>query len=301
MSYAFPKSGTSPDGPADDNLTDIRALIRAKVQAAGSSFYWAMRFLPERKRDALFAIYAFCREVDDIADGDLNREGKILALDRWRQQLEELFADRATDPIARALLPAISTYGLRKKDFIAVIEGMEMDARGPIVAPTLEELDLYCDRVASAVGRLCTRVFGETSAAGEQVATYLGRALQLTNILRDVEEDAGIGRLYLPAEYLALEKIKITTPIEVMADARLPGVIARVGALAEHAFADAEMALASCSKNAMRPAVIMMMVYRKHLDRLRANDWKLLPAQKGLAKARASVGKLWIAIQYGLF
>lgn len=292
---------TRPDEPASDDLTEIRVLIRAKVQAAGSSFYWAMRFLPEHKRDALFAIYAFCREVDDIADGDLNREGKILALDRWHQQVEEMFAGRANDAITRALLPVLATYGLRKKDFIAVIEGMEMDARGPIIAPTLEELDLYCDRVASAVGRLCTRVFGESSPAGEEVATYLGRALQLTNILRDVEEDAGIGRLYLPAEYLALEKIKITTPAEVIADERLPGVMARVGAMAEHAFADAEMALASCSKKAMRPAVIMMMVYRKHLDRLRANDWKILPAQKGFAKARANVGKLWIAIQYGLF
>lgn len=292
---------TRPDEPASDDLTEIRALIRAKVQAAGSSFYWAMRFLPERKRDALFAIYAFCREVDDIADGDLSREGKILALDRWHQQVEEMFAGRAGQPITRALLPAIATYALRKKDFIAVIEGMEMDARGPIIAPTLEELDLYCDRVASAVGRLCTRVFGETSNAGEGVATYLGRALQLTNILRDVEEDAGIGRLYLPAEYLALEKIKITTPTEIIADDRLPGVMARVGAMAEHAFADTEMALAGCSKRAMKPAIIMMMVYRKHLDRLRANEWKILPAQKGLAKARASVGKLWTAIQYGLF
>jgi len=292
---------TRPDDPASPDIQDIRAVIRAKVQAAGSSFYWAMRFLPERKRDALFAIYAFCREVDDIADGDLSREGKILALDKWRRQIEELFADRADDIITHALLPFISTYGLRKKDFIAVIEGMEMDARGPIIGPTLEELDLYCDRVASAVGRLCTRVFGETSAAGEHVATHLGRALQLTNILRDVEEDAGIGRLYLPAEYLALEKIKVTTPIAVSVESRLPAVMARVGALAEHAFADTEMALASCSKKAMRPAVIMMMVYRKHLDRLRANDWKILPAQKGLAKARANVGKLWIAIQYGLF
>ena len=289
-----------PSAVAAPAPSDI-SFIRAKVQAAGSSFYWAMRFLPPHKREALFAIYAFCREVDDIADGALSREDKVIALDRWRRKIEDLYAGKPGDEITRALAPAVDTFKLRKKDFIAVIEGMEMDARGPIIAPTLEELDLYCDRVASAVGRLCVRVFGEPTPAGEQVATYLGRALQLTNILRDVEEDAGIGRLYLPAEYIALEKIKISTPTDIVAAERLQAVTARVGALAEHAFADTEMALASCSKKAMRPAVIMMMVYRKHLDRLRANDWKLLPAQKGLAKARASVGKLWIAIQYGLF
>ncbi|MBX7200283.1 MAG: squalene/phytoene synthase family protein, partial [Rhodospirillaceae bacterium] len=180
-------------------------LIRAKVQAAGSSFYWAMRFLPQAKREALFAIYAFCREVDDIADGDATRPEKIVALDAWRQKVEALYQGKASDAISRALTQAVATHGLRKKDFIAVIQGMEMDARGPIVAPSLDELDLYCDCVAAAVGRLCVPVFGEATPAGERVANRLGRALQLTNILRDVEEDAGIGRLYLPAELLAHE------------------------------------------------------------------------------------------------
>jgi squalene synthase HpnD len=293
---------TRPDvtEPAPADIKQIKAHIRAKVQAAGSSFYWAMRFLPERKREALFAIYAFCREVDDIADGDLTREGKILALDRWRRHIADLYEDDAQEPITRALEPALARYGLRKKDFIAVIEGMEMDARGPIVAPTLDELDLYCDRVASAVGRLCVRAFGETTPAGEHVATHLGRALQLTNILRDVEEDAVIGRLYLPAEFLALEKVKTQTAVAVITHEHLPQVMARVGALAEKAFADAEAALANCSKQAMRPAVIMMMVYRKHLERLRANGWQPLPPRTGFARARANVEKLWIAIQYGL-
>jgi len=276
-------------------------FIRAKVQAAGSSFYWAMRLLPQKKRTALFAIYAFCREVDDIADGTLSREDKIVALDRWRRKIEDLYAGRADDHITRALAPSVDAFKLRKKDFIAVIEGMEMDARGPIVAPSLEELDLYCDRVASAVGRLCIHAFGEPTAAGEKVAYHLGRALQLTNIMRDVEEDAGIGRLYLPAEFLADGGIVVASPTTVATDARLPQVIARVGAMAEKAFAESEAALALCDKNAVRPAVIMMRVYRQHLDRLRDNHWKPLPPLKGLARVRAKVSKLWTAIYTGLF
>ena len=287
---AFSSSATADD--AD--------LIRARVQAAGSSFYWAMRFLPQAKRAALFAVYAFCREVDDIADGDAAHAAKIVALDGWRQKIEELYAGRAADPICRSLGQAVTAYGLRKKDFIAVIQGMEMDARGPIVAPSLEELDLYCDCVAAAVGRLCVLIFGEATPAGEKVANRLGRALQLTNILRDVEEDEDIGRLYLPAEFLTREGVP-TSPAAALASPNLPKVMEAVGRIAAQAYADTDAALADCAKSAMRPAVIMMMVYRKHLDRLEANRWKPLPPRTGLARARANIEKLWIAIHYGLF
>jgi len=286
--------------PAPPGQSDM-SFVRAKVQAAGSSFYWAMRFLPLRKREALFAIYAFCREVDDIADGAASREEKIVALDRWRQKIEQLYADKPGDEITRALLSPVSDFKLRKRDFIAVIEGMEMDARGPIVAPPLEELDLYCDRVASAVGRLCIHAFGEATPAGERVADRLGRALQLTNILRDVKEDAAIGRLYLPAEYLSAAGIPVTAPQEVAADSRLPHVIAAIGALAEKAFSDSEAALALCDKDAVRPAVIMMRVYRQHLDRLRENNWHLTAPLSGFARLKANASKLWTAIHYGLF
>lgn len=276
------------------------AFIRAKVQAAGSSFYWAMRFLPSRKREALFAIYAFCREVDDIADGETPREDKIVALDRWRRKVEDLYAGRPDDEITRALALSVALYKLRKKDFIAVIEGMEMDARGPIVAPSLEDLDLYCDRVASAVGRLCIHAFGEPTPCGERVSYHLGRALQLTNIMRDVEEDACIGRLYLPAEFLAQAGIAAADPSAVAADPRLPQVIAGVGALAQKHFTEAEAALALCDKDAVRPAVIMMRVYRQHFERLRDNAWKPLAPLTGLARLKANALKLWTAIHVGL-
>jgi phytoene synthase len=259
-----------------------------------------MRFLPQAKRDALFAIYAFCREVDDIADGNASRTEKILALDDWRMKIETLYAGRAGTEITRALSVAVTAYGVRKKDFIAVIQGMEMDARGPIVAPSWEELDLYCDCVASAVGRLCVPVFGEPTPAGDKVAAHLGRALQLTNILRDVEEDAGLGRLYLPAEALSAAGVP-HNPMLAAEHPLLPEVMAAVGERAQREFTDAETALAACAKTAMRPAVIMMMVYRRHLDRLRENKWRPLPPRTGLARARANIEKLWIAIHYGLF
>ena len=187
------------------------AEIRQRVQTAGSSFYWAMRFVSRAKSDALFAIYAFCREVDDIADGDASASDKLMALSLWRTRIARLYDGGTADvPVIRALAPAISRFNLARADFEAVIAGMEMDAAGPMIAPALATLDLYCDRVASAVGRLCVCVFGESGPHGMAVAYHLGRALQLTNILRDVVEDAGVDRLYLPAELLAARGVLVT-------------------------------------------------------------------------------------------
>ena len=279
--------------------TDL-AEVRNRVQTAGSSFYWAMRFVPRAKSDALFAIYAFCREVDDIADGDQPAAEKVAALAEWHRRIDLLFAGSADHTITRALAPAVARFGLDRADFAAVIAGMEMDANGPIIAPDLATLDLYCDRVASAVGRLCVRVFGEPNANGMRVADRLGRALQLTNILRDVAEDAMIGRLYLPSEYLDAAGVLVTTPRDVLRHPFITRVTTPVGLLATQAFADAEAALAACDARAMRPAIVMMRVYRHTLERLRLDGWRVTPPAKGFKRAYQRAEKLALALYYGL-
>ncbi|MGH7090608.1 MAG: squalene/phytoene synthase family protein, partial [Stellaceae bacterium] len=168
-----------------------RTQIRAQVEAAGTSFYWAMRLLPAPRRAAMFAIYAFCRVVDDIADSDEPAEAKFVALAAWRSEVRALYAGTARLALARVLATAARDFELRQQDFLDVIDGMEMDAGAPMLAPDLATLDRYCDRVASAVGRLSVRIFGDASPAADRVAHELGRALQLTTILRDVVEDAG--------------------------------------------------------------------------------------------------------------
>ncbi|MEN3976714.1 presqualene diphosphate synthase HpnD [Emcibacter sp. SYSU 3D8] len=269
------------------------------MTAAGSSFYWAMRFLPPEKRDAIFAVYAFAREVDDIADGDDPDDVKRAGLESWRAEIEALYQGVPQHPITRVIAPAISTYHLEKKDFIALIDGMEMDGIGPIRAPVMDELILYCDRVACAVGRLCVCIFGEPGPAGQAVADHLGLALQLTNILRDIEEDAAMGRLYLPRELLAQAGIEGDEPGTVIADPRLRETCRALAVRAEEEFRLADTAIARCSRKAMRPAIIMMMVYRKTLDRLLEEDWSYLPnsPRNGVSKLE----KLWIAVRYGLF
>jgi squalene synthase HpnD len=260
--------------------------ITALVKKSGTSFYHGMKILPPPRRDAMYALYAFCRVVDDIADEDAESFAhKRAALDLWRARISATFLGQTADPITRALLTAIRTYDLREPDFQAIIDGMEMDAGAPIIAPSLAELDLYCDRVASAVGRVSVRIFGDASPAAQEVAHALGRALQLTNILRDVGEDAARGRLYLPQEYLSEAGIP-PTPEAALASPRLPELCARIAGLADENFDRAEAAMARCNARAMRPAKLMAASYRPLLKILRGRNFDYSTARVSLPKWR---------------
>src|SRR6478672_6471279 len=217
----------SPDHqPMNDATpTDTQGSGGAPSRASGSSFYTAMRILPRAQREAMFEIYSFCRLVDDVADSTAPHAERRVGIEEWRSRIEALYAGRPA-PELRALAQAVRDFSLRKEDFLAVIDGMAMDAAEDIRGPDWATLDLYCDRVASAVGRLSVRVFGMSEADGIQLAHHLGRALQLTNILRDIDEDAAIGRLYLPREGLLQAGIASTDPLKVIVDPALPKVCA---------------------------------------------------------------------------
>src|SRR3954452_14315306 len=191
--------------------------------ASGSSFYAAMRILPRDQREAMFQIYSFCRQVDDIADSHGPRPERLAALQQWRDDIDALYHGHPP-PRLQDYAASVKTFGLKREDFLAVVDGMEMDVPQDIRAPDLATLDLYCDRVASAVGRLSVRVFGLPKEDGILLAHHLGRALQLTNILRDIDEDAAIGRLYLPQEGLAQAGITSDDPAKVITERTLPKV-----------------------------------------------------------------------------
>src|SRR3954471_11520777 len=224
--------------------------------ASGSSFYAAMRILPHDQREAMFQIYSFCRQVDDIADSDGPRTERLAALQRWRDDIDALYRGH---PPARLkdYATSVKTFGLRRDDFLAIVDGMEMDVPQDIRAPDMATLDLYCDRVASAVGRLSVRVFGLPEDDGILLAHHLGRALQLTNILRDIDEDAGIGRLYLPREGLLLAGITSDDPQKVVADSALPKVCAPLVTRAKKHFEKADEIMGRNSRRVVRAPRIM--------------------------------------------
>lgn len=271
--------------------------IAEKVKASGTSFYSAMRLLPEVRRAAMFAIYAFCREVDDIADEGGTQGEKQAGLAAWRIEIDRLYAGKPEHPIAQALLQPMRDFNLRRADFLAVIDGMEMDATEEIQAPDMALLDLYCDRVASAVGRLSVRAFGATEEKADDVAHHLGRALQLTNILRDVAEDVTRNRLYLPRDLLVKYGIATQEPNDVLAHPNLPAVCRDLASVAQRHFAEADAAMRQCAKGPMRPARIMGAVYGAILQKLIAWNWRDFTTPVKVPKWR----KLWLALRYGFF
>jgi presqualene diphosphate synthase len=248
--------------------------VSAPKRAAGSSFYTAMRILPRAQRRAMFEIYSFCRAVDDIADSDMPRVERLAELAQWRSDVDALYSGRPPAALS-SLAQTASRFSLRKEDFLEIIAGMEMDAVEDIRAPDWDKLDLYCDRVASAVGRLSVCVFGIKGDDGRQLAHHLGRALQLTNILRDIDEDAAIGRLYLPRE--ALDKIGIasTEPVFVVESPTLGKACAPVVDRARLHFAEAEKIMARCRRRTVRAPRVMGAVYRVMLDGMVTRGWAL--------------------------
>lgn len=278
----------------DVSPADLRT-VESMVKAAGTSFYHGMRVLPSDRRHAMYAIYAFCRIVDDIADEAGTLPEKRGALAAWRDRIAGLYQGRADDAVTRVLAAAAPRFQLRAEDFIAVIDGMQMDAETEIVAPPLDVLDLYCDRVAAAVGRLSVRAFGDASPAADRVAHALGRALQLTNILRDIHEDAQRGRLYLPAEYLREAGVP-ADPIAALTAPGLPLVCQRIAARAHGYFRTAAAEMRQCDRRAMKPARLMGATYDAILSALEQRGWERLEERVSLPKWR----KLWLVCRYGV-
>ena len=282
------------------NAENIGAPAAKAVQkkAKSSSFYLAMRLMPEEERDAMFAIYAFCRKVDDIADDGVGTRGqRHEKLEQWRADLRGLYAGTVA-PQVRFLAPAITKYGLRLQDFLAVLDGMDMDVAEDIVAPGLATLDLYCDRVASAVGRLSIKVFGMEEGPGFELAHHLGRALQLTNILRDIDEDAAIGRLYLPREYLeAMDCCRSLDPIAIINKPEIDSVCRKVAQLAHHHYDEAQRILSARPKGRIKTPRLMGAVYSEILRASEAQGFAAPRQRVSLPKSRL----LSLVLRQGLF
>ena len=244
----------------------------AAERASRSSFYTGMRILPRAQREAMFEIYSFCRAVDDIADDLGPREGRRQQLAQWRSDMDAVYRS-APPPALAGLAQAVRGFDLQREDFIAIIDGMEMDVIADIRAPDRATLDLYCDRVACAVGRLSVRVFGMQRDAGIALAHHLGRALQLTNILRDLDEDASLGRLYLPREALQTAGIAATEPGEVLAHPAVGKVCDGIVELARGEFRASQAIMAKNPRRVVRAPRIMGEAYKIILEGLVARGF----------------------------
>lgn len=261
-----------------------------KAAQSGSSFYYSFLFLPPERRRAITALYAFCREVDDVVDECHDPQVAATKLVWWRQEVARLYAGAPEHPVTRALQPTLAEFNLPQEQLLEIIDGMEMDLRQSRYLD-FKALSLYCYRVASVVGLLAAEIFGHEDRRTQKYAHDLGMAFQLTNIIRDVGEDARMGRIYLPIDELQ----RFGVPAADILNARYSDNFRRLMEFqierAEQYYRQAMGELPAADRKAQRPGLVMAAIYRALLDEIKRDGCQVLTQRTSLTPLR----KLWIA------
>jgi phytoene synthase len=266
-----------------------------KAAASGSSFYYSFLFLPPRRRRAITALYAFCREVDDVVDETEDAGVARVKLAWWRTEVERLFAADPTHPVTRALAPHLTAYDITRGRLIEVIDGMQMDLEQNRYLD-FTGLALYCRRVAGVVGEMASSIFGRTDPATLRYADALGLAFQLTNIIRDVGEDARKGRVYLPIEDLQRFGVSVN---DILAARHGEAFVALMRFQAERArqcYRDAYALLPEVDRRAQRPGLIMAAIYSTLLEEIERDRFLVLDRRTSLTPIRKLLlaWKTWV-------
>ncbi|AWG35352.1 presqualene diphosphate synthase HpnD [Alcaligenes aquatilis] len=261
-----------------------------KAAQSGSSFYYAFLFLPPERRRAITALYAFCREVDDVVDEVHEESVARMKLVWWRTQVADLYEGRAHHPVMQALAPHIEAFGLPQDELLAVIDGMEMDL-DQMHYPSWSELERYCWHAASVVGLLSARIFGQTQEQTSDYAQKLGLAFQLTNIIRDVGDDARRGRIYLPQEDLDKFGVSPHEILDQQHSERFEALMAFQTERAQDLYRQAMRALPAVDRRAQRPGLLMAAIYHALLVEIANDRWHVLEQRISLTPIR----KFWLA------
>ena len=261
-----------------------------KAVQSGSSFYYSFLFLPRPRRRAITALYAFCREVDDVVDECTDTGVARTKLAWWRTETARIYAGGATHPVAQALAAVVTQFDLPEPLLHEIIDGMEMDLIQHRYR-NFEELKLYCHRVAGVVGLLSARIFGYTEERTLEYAENLGFAFQLTNIIRDVGEDARRDRIYLPLDELARFKVQLGDILNARPSAEFRALMEFQTKRADDYYTRAFAALPAADRKAQRPGLVMAAIYQALLAEIRSDGMQVLTQRTALTPLR----KLWIA------
>ena len=256
------------------------------VKKSGSSFFWSMRLLPKAKREAMYTIYAFCRHIDDIVDKNLPLKEKQELLAAWREEIDNIYEKKApVTEIGRRIYKNCIRFNLPKEEFVKLIDSISMDIPHPLQAPKMEQFLKYCRGVAGVPGSLSLRVFGcQDENLIEELATSLGNALQITNILRDIKEDAQSNRLYIPREYLQKASIKSKNPSEVIVDKNLAIAREELAKMADEDYAKASQIISFLDKKTARPVRAIAAIYRKYFDLMQKRGWEIVSPKPSISK-----------------
>jgi phytoene synthase len=263
---------------------------QSKAAASGSSFYYSFLFLPPARRRAITALYAFCREVDDVVDEISDPGAARSTLAWWVQEIERVYTGAPQHPVGQALAPVVREFGLERALLAEIIEGMRMDLDYNRY-PDFATLEVYCHRVAGVVGWLSARIFGHTDPGTLDYARNLGLAFQLTNILRDVGEDVRRNRVYVPLDELQRFGLSVDDLLNLRDDERFARLMQFQIERARACYARALALLPAVDRRAQRPGLIMAAIYRTLLDEIEAGGSRVLRERTALTPMR----KLWIA------
>jgi len=270
-------------------MTTPQTYVQQKAAASGSSFYYAFMFLPEQKRQAITAFYAFCREVDDVVDEVHDAQVASRKLQWWSQEVSAAFAGNPSHPVLQALMPHTGTYGIQAQHLQAIIEGCEMDLAYSRYTD-FAGLQRYCHLVAGVVGEVAARIFGQTQQATTAYAHKLGLAFQLTNIIRDVGEDALRGRIYLPIQELQRFGVKASEILERQYSEHFTALMQFQAERAHRLYDEALALLPVADKRTQKPGLMMASIYRTLLREIEASQFQVLHQRIGLTPLR----KLWL-------
>ena len=263
---------------------------REKAAQSGSSFYYSFLFAPPPRRRAITALYAFCREVDDAVDEAIDPDVARAKLAWWRQEIAAAYVGTPQHPVARALQPVVAAFALPQAHFQMVIDGMAMDLERNRYLD-FAELEGYCHRVAGVVGLMSAEIFGCTLPATREYARDLGIAFQLTNIIRDVGEDARRGRIYLPQDELARHRVTVAAVLKREDGDAFRALMAEQAARARAWYDRAIALLPAADRRAQRPGLVMAAIYRALLDEIARDGYRVLEHRIALTPLH----KLWIA------
>ncbi len=269
--------------------------IQKMVKKSGTSFFWGMRLLPSAKRNAMYTIYAFFRHIDDIVDGDAPVQEKIDLLDAWRQEIDNIYDKKVpTTDIGRKIYKNCMRFKLPKEEFIRMIDSISMDLPHPIQAPSIQKLYEYCRGVAGVPGSLSLRIFGcSDEKIIEDLSFSLGTALQITNILRDVKEDAMSQRLYIPKEFLEKAGIQTTDPLSVIVNKNLALAREELAKIAHKCYDSAFEILKKLDKKTARPVRAIAYIYKRYFDIMQNRGWEVISPKPHLGRPL----KLYLALK----
>lgn len=263
---------------------------RDKAAKSGSSFYYSFLFLPAPKRDAIMALYAFCREVDDAVDEISDPLVAAQTLSWWREEVSRTFSGQATHPVGKALADTLQDFELHEEYFHEIIDGMEMDLTEHRY-PAYKNLALYCHRVASVVGLLSAQIFGFSDRQTLKFAEKLGLAFQLTNIIRDVREDAERGRIYLPQDEMQQFNVSEQSILALQQSNELTQLLQFQAKRAEQFYQQAMELLPEQDRYQQSTALIMAEIYRETLQEIARENFQVMQQRTSLTPLR----KLWLA------